>query len=62
MRIYRCFINLFCRFIHFRNSSRIGLVLIFFRVFLLSRIHCPGILVECGFLSNPLEERLLQTE
>lgn len=31
-------------------------------VYLLSRIHCPGILVECGFLSNPEEERLLQTE
>ena len=31
-------------------------------VYLLSGIHCPGILVECGFLSNPEEERLLQTE
>lgn len=31
-------------------------------IYLLSRIHCPGILVECGFLSNPEEERLLQTE
>ena len=31
-------------------------------VYLLSKIHCPGILVECGFLSNPEEERLLQTE
>ena len=31
-------------------------------VYLLSRIHCPGVLVECGFLSNPEEERLLQTE
>lgn len=31
-------------------------------VYLLSRIACPGILVECGFLSNPEEERLLQTE
>ena len=31
-------------------------------VFLLDRIHCPGVLVECGFLSNPEEERLLQTE
>ena len=30
-------------------------------VYLLSRIHCPGVLVECGFLSNPEEERLLQT-
>lgn len=31
-------------------------------VYLLSRIRCSGILVECGFLSNPEEERLLQTE
>ena len=31
-------------------------------VYLLSGIHCPGVLVECGFLSNPEEERLLQTK
>ena len=31
-------------------------------IYLLSRIRCPGVLVECGFLSNPEEERLLQTE
>lgn len=31
-------------------------------VYLLSRIRCPGVLVECGFLSNPEEERLLMTE
>ena len=31
-------------------------------VYLLSRIRCPGVLVECGFLSNPREELLLQTE
>ena len=31
-------------------------------IYLLSQISCPGILVECGFLSNPEEERLLQTE
>ncbi len=31
-------------------------------VYLLKRIRCPAILVECGFLSNPEEERLLQTE
>ena len=29
-------------------------------VYLLSQIHCPGILLECGFLSNPEEDRLLQ--
>ncbi len=31
-------------------------------IYLLSRIRCPGVLVECGFLSNPEEERLLRTE
>ncbi|MBQ1411003.1 MAG: N-acetylmuramoyl-L-alanine amidase [Oscillospiraceae bacterium] len=31
-------------------------------VYLLSKINCPGVLVECGFLSNPREEGLLQTE
>ena len=31
-------------------------------VYLLSKIQCPGVLVECGFLSNPREEALLQTE
>ena len=31
-------------------------------VYLLSKINCPGVLVECGFLSNPREEALLQTE
>lgn len=30
-------------------------------VYLLNKIHCPGILVECGFLSNPEEEALLET-
>ena len=30
-------------------------------VYLLSRISCPGVLVECGFLSNPKEEALLQS-
>ena len=31
-------------------------------VYLLDKIPCPGVLVECGFLSNPREEALLQTE
>ena len=31
-------------------------------VYLLNHIHCPGILVECGFLSNPEEEALLRSE
>lgn len=29
-------------------------------VYLMNKIHHPGILVECGFLSNPKEEQLLQ--
>ncbi len=31
-------------------------------VYLLKQIHCPGILVECGFLSNSREEALLQQD
>ena len=31
-------------------------------VYLLSKVQCPAILVECGFLSNPAESALLQTE
>lgn len=30
-------------------------------IFLLERIHAPGVLVECGFLSNIREEELLRT-
>lgn len=30
-------------------------------IFIMEQIHCPGILVECGFLSNPEEEALLRT-
>jgi len=30
-------------------------------VYLMNHINCPAILVECGFLSNPEEARLLQT-
>lgn len=29
-------------------------------IFLMEQISCPGILVECGFLSNPAEEQLLR--
>lgn len=28
-------------------------------IYLLEKVQCPGILVECGFISNPNEERLL---
>ena len=30
-------------------------------VYLMNHINCPAILVECGFLSNPAEDQLLQT-
>ena len=30
-------------------------------IFLMEHITCPGILVECGFLSNPREEALLRS-
>lgn len=30
-------------------------------IFLMNQIHCPGVLVECGFLSNPAEEALLRS-
>ena len=29
-------------------------------VYLMERIDCPGILIECGFLTNPQEDALLQ--
>lgn len=31
-------------------------------IYLMEHIHRPGILIECGFLSNPEEEALLRTE
>lgn len=30
-------------------------------IYLMQHINCPGVLVECGFLSNPQEEYLLRT-
>lgn len=30
-------------------------------VYLLNHVQCPAVLVECGFLSNPAEDQLLQT-
>ena len=30
-------------------------------VYLMQHINCPGILIECGFLSNPQEEYLLRS-
>ena len=30
------------------------------KVYLMQHINCPGILVECGFLSNPIEELKLK--
>ncbi len=29
-------------------------------IYLMNHISCPGVLVECGFLTNPREEQLLQ--
>lgn len=31
-------------------------------VYLMEHIHRPGVLIECGFLSNPVEEAALRTE
>ncbi len=31
-------------------------------VYLMKQIQCAGVLVECGFLSNPAEDRLLQQD
>ena len=31
-------------------------------VYLMEHINCTGVLVECGFLSNPVEEQLLRTD
>lgn len=31
-------------------------------VYLMNHINCSGVLVECGFLSNPTEARLLENE
>lgn len=30
-------------------------------IYLLEHIRCPGVLIECGFLSNPQEANLLET-
>lgn len=31
-------------------------------IYLMKKVDCPAILVECGFMSNPSEVRLLQSE
>ena len=31
-------------------------------IYVLENIQCPGVLIECGFLSNPEEEALLRSE
>ncbi|NMA37254.1 MAG: N-acetylmuramoyl-L-alanine amidase [Papillibacter sp.] len=31
-------------------------------IYLMKQINCPGLIVECGFLSNPDETRLLKTD
>ena len=30
-------------------------------IYLMEHIQCPGVLIECGFLSNPAEEAKLST-
>ena len=42
---------------HARQAARIP-----GRVYLMNHIHCRAILVECGFLSNPEEAKLLQSD
>lgn len=32
------------------------------QIYLLETIRCPGVLIECGFLSNPQEAQMLTTE
>lgn len=31
-------------------------------IYIMEHIQCPGVLVECGFLSNPTEEALLRSD
>lgn len=31
-------------------------------IYLLDHIHCPSVLIECGFLSNPVEEQMLRSD
>ena len=31
-------------------------------IYLMEHISCPGVLIECGFLSNPTEESLLRSD
>lgn len=31
-------------------------------IYIMKNIRCPGVLVECGFLSNPVDEALLLTD
>ena len=31
-------------------------------IYLMNQVECPAVLVECGFLSNPEEDALLQTD
>ena len=38
-----------------RNVTKIGE-----NVYLMNHLNCPGVLIECGFVSNPAEARLLE--
>ena len=39
-----------------------GVVRIGKDVYLMNHIECPGVLIECGFVSNPAEARLLENQ
>lgn len=43
------------------NNKR-GVVRIGKDVYLMNHIECPGVLIECGFVSNPAEARLLESQ
>jgi N-acetylmuramoyl-L-alanine amidase len=43
-------------------GNRRGAVRIQDTIYLMNNIACPAILIECGFLSNPREETLLNTD
>lgn len=42
------------------GSNKRGVVQISRDVYLMNHIECPGVLIECGFVSNPAEARLLE--
>ena len=49
-----------CRSLQTSNTRKIKMA--GENIYLLSRLNCPAVLVECGFLSNPDEAELLNTQ